>query len=103
VVLYFFGHSWVVFVDLVKDFDSIHHELMFKLLKTFIFPNRPLQVIKKLYNDFKIQIKIGKCKNLIDYTTGVKQGYNLAPILFIIVMQFLAELWEKNGVKMILK
>ena len=41
--------------------------------------------------------------NLIDYTTGVKQGYNLAPILFIIVMQFIAELLERNGAKMILK
>lgn len=25
--------SWVVFVALVKDFDTIHHKLMFSLLK----------------------------------------------------------------------
>ena len=87
--------SWVVFVDLVKVFDSIHHEFMFKLLQKYGIPNRPLQVIKKLYRDFKIQIKIGKCKNLIDYTTGVNQGDNLAPILFIIVMQFPVEMLEK--------
>ena len=40
--------SWVVFVDLVKVFDSIHHEFMFKLLQKYGIPNRPLQVIKKL-------------------------------------------------------
>ena len=40
--------SWVVIVDLVKVFDSIHHEFMFKLLQNYGIPNRPLQVIKKL-------------------------------------------------------
>ena len=28
--------SWVVCVDLVKAFDSIHHELMFELLKKLV-------------------------------------------------------------------
>jgi len=94
-------NSWVVFVDLIKAFDSIHHGLMFKLLEKFGVPVRPLNVIKKLYRDFKIEIKVGKEKTLIDYSTGVKQGDNLAPILFIIVMQFLAELLEKNGKRII--
>ena len=87
---------WVVFVGLSKVFVSIHHELMLKPLQTIGISNCSLQVIKKLYRDFKIQIKIGKCKNLIDYTTRVKQGDNLAPNLFIIVMQFLVELLEKK-------
>ena len=55
--------------------------------------------LKKLYKDFRIEIKLGKCKNHIPYSAGVKQGDNLAPTLFIIVMQFLAELLEKNGKK----
>ena len=78
---------------------------MFKLLQKFGILNRFLQVIKKLYRNFKIQIKIEKCKNLIDYTTVVKQGDNLAPILFIIYMKCLAELlenkWRENDIKMI--
>ena len=40
---------------------------------------------------------MGKKKNLIDYSTGVKQGDNLDPVLYVIVMQFLAELSKKNG------
>ena len=55
-------------------------------LKKIGIPNRPLQIIKKLYKDSKIHIKIGECMNLIDYTTGVKEKDNLAPILFIIVV-----------------
>ena len=97
-------NSWVVFADLIKAFDSIHHGLMFELLKKFGVPTRPLNVIKKLYKNFMIEIKVGKKKTLIDYSTGVKQGDNLAPILFIIVMQFLAELletkWRQHNIYM---
>ena len=82
--------SWVVFVDLIKAFDTINHEMMFKLLSKFGVPDRLLRVIKKNLP------KIGKCKTYVNYSTGVKQGDNLAPILFIIVMQFLAELLEKK-------
>ena len=38
--------TWVVFVDLVKTFDSIHYAFMFSLLENFGIPDRPLQVIK---------------------------------------------------------
>ena len=55
-----------------------------------------IKVVKKLYNDFKIEIKVGDISKLIDYRTGVKQGDNLVPILFIIVMQYLSEIIEKN-------
>ena len=85
--------SWVVFVDLVKAFDNIHHKLLFELLKKYGIPIYLIKVIEKLYNDFKIEIKAGKKKELIDYSMGV---------LFIIFMQFMAELvsktWKDNNI-----
>ena len=84
----------MVFVDLVKAFDTIHHKLLFKHFKKYGIPIYLIKVIKKLYKDFKIEIKVGKKKELIDYSMGVKHGDNLAPILFIIFMQFMAELVE---------
>ena len=51
-------NSWVVFADLIKAFNSIHHGLMFKLLEKFGVPVRPLNVIKKLYKNFQIEIKL---------------------------------------------
>ena len=88
--------SWVVFADLVKAFESIDHKLLFVLLEKYGIPNRPLRSIKNLYKNFKIKLKIGKYKSLIDYTAGVKQGDNLTPIIFIIVIHFLSELLENN-------
>ena len=38
---------------------------------------------------------VGKCVNFVDYSTGVRQR-DLAPMLFIIVMQFVAELLEEK-------
>ena len=88
--------TWVIFVGLIKAFDSINHELIFKLLEKFGIPDRVILVIKNLYKNFKIKLTAGKCVNFVDYSTGVKQGDNLGPILFIIVMQFLAELLEEK-------
>ena len=83
----------MVFVDLVKAFDNIHHKLLFELLKKYGIPIYLIKVIEKLYNDFKIEIKAGKKKELIDYSMGV---------LFIIFMQFMAELvsktWKDNNI-----
>ena len=46
--------SWVVFVDLVKVFDTIHYKILFKLLKKYGIPIYLIKVIEKLYKDFKI-------------------------------------------------
>ena len=86
----------VVFVDIIKAFDTIYHKLIFKLFSKFGIPKYLIKVIEKLYHKFQIEIKVGKCKEKIDYKTGVKQGDNLAPILFIIVMQFIYELVGKK-------
>ena len=87
---------WVVLIVLIKTFDSINHELLFKLLEKIGIPNRVIMVIKNLSKDFKTKLTVENWVNPIDYSTGVEQGDNLAPILFIIVMQFLAELLEEK-------
>ena len=43
-----------------------------------------------------MRFKIGKETRDVPYTTGVKQGDNLAPTLFIIVMQALEEIFIKQ-------
>ena len=69
---------------------------MFKLLGKFVITKYLIRVIEKLYHEFQIKIKVGKCKEKIDYQTGMKRVNNLAPILFIIVIQFIYELVGKK-------
>ena len=83
--------SWVVFLDLVKAFDTAHHQLLYQLMAKFGIPKRVIRVVKKLYTSFKMELKMGKAKSIIEYLTRVKQGDVLAPKLFVFVMQAIAE------------
>ena len=57
-------------------------------LENFGISDRTIMVIKNFYKKIKIKLTLGKFINFVDYSTGPKWGDNLAPILFIIVIQF---------------
>ena len=54
-------------------------------------PERFIQWVKKLYRDFNIILKVGKEEIIIKYRCGIWQDNNLAPTLFIIAIQLVAE------------
>ena len=83
--------SYVLFVDLVKAFDSANRELIWLILDRYGVPKQMIDVIKKLHTNATYQFKIGKNEHEIKSTGGVKQGDNLGPILFIILMNAVAE------------
>ena len=80
----------MVFVDLSKAFDSIKREEMFKILEAYGFPKKIIQAIKIIYenNTAAVITPVG----LTDYfniLTGIFQGDTLAPLLFIIVIDYI--------------
>ena len=95
--------TWVVFLDLVKVFDTADHKLLFLLLRKFGFPNNVVRAIENLYANFNMELKIGKKKEIVEYLTGVKQGDVLAPTLFLFPMQAMEECvirqWEKEKIE----
>jgi hypothetical protein len=76
-------NSHVLFVDLIKAIDTANHEMLFTLLKKFGAPTTLVEPIRKIHCDFKLKFKLGTKEVLIDYSTGVKQGDNIAPALFL--------------------
>ena len=64
--------SWVMYADLIKAFDLIRHELLFRILEKFGIPLSLIKVIRKIYHKFKIEICVGKSKDELDYAAGVK-------------------------------
>jgi hypothetical protein len=79
--------SYAIFVDLVKAFDTVHHELLCQILVKYGLPPPIIENIQKLYRNCKVKIKVGEKTTQINYTTGVHQGDNMSSILFLYVIQ----------------
>ena len=55
-----------------------------------------ISVVKKLHANVTYLMKVGREMTEIEGTVGVKQGDNLGPILFIILVNAVAESLNKN-------
>jgi len=88
--------AYVLFVDLVKAFDSVNREMLWKILYKYGLPKTLISVIKKMYTDIEITLQSGDASRSFPSTSGVKQGDNLAPILFLFVVQAASENMDKK-------
>ena len=90
---------WAFFLDLVKAFDTVPRDALMQVLKKFGIPDEMVAVIKRLYTDciIKLEVETGKGPEdrSIGSTAGVKQGDNLAPVLFKIFIQAVMEGLDK--------
>jgi hypothetical protein len=88
--------TWALFVDLVKAFDTVNHELLFQLLARYGVPANLVNAVRRMYNNVRVKLQVGKEKMFVPYTIGVQQGDNMAPVLFVFLMQAFAETLEKK-------
>lgn len=49
--------SYVVFIDLVKSFDTINHKLMILVLEKYGFPPKLRKTIERMYDKFALELK----------------------------------------------
>ena len=75
--------SYVIFADLVKAYDTVDRELLWKIMARYGCPEELIFVLRKLYTNITVQLKGFGKGFTIPSTVGVKQGDNLAPVLFI--------------------
>ena len=96
---------YVAFVDLAKAFDTVNHIMMLKILERYGAPPQLCNVIKRMYQDLKVVLKIGSVKESMSQMVEVRQGNCMAPVLFLfMVMEFAESLekeWDKAGSDMI--
>ena len=79
------------FVDFRKAFDSVNHEVMWRILKARGVHPKLLALIKDLYSGSRARVTAhGTESGWFDIRTGVRQGCPLSPLLFNIYMDFLA-------------
>ncbi|MCP4744834.1 MAG: reverse transcriptase family protein, partial [Desulfobacteraceae bacterium] len=88
--------TYVLFVDIVKAFDSVNREMLWKILKKYGIPDETIIVIKKMYTNINIKLGIEKAEAIFNSTSGVKQGDNLAPALFLFAIQATIETMHRK-------
>ena len=81
--------SWVAFIDLVKAFDSVPREALWKVLFKFGIPRHFVRVLMRLHTDAVMKFKINDQADDADVASmiGVRQGSNSGPVLFLFIMQ----------------
>ena len=81
----------MISIDAEKAFDKIYHTFMIKILQKMDKEGTYLNIIKAIYDKPKANIIING-ENLKAYPlgSGTRQGCSLSPLLFSIVLEFLA-------------
>jgi hypothetical protein len=80
-------HTYALFVDLVKAFDTVSRECMLKILAKYGVPEKMVKIIEALHTNTTVKFDYKGEERAFPSTVGVKQGDPLASILFLFVMQ----------------
>jgi hypothetical protein len=83
--------SFVVFIGLVKAYDTANHDLLLKVPEKYGAPPKFVAAVKTMYTDLKVVLKIDKEIHDIVQSVGICQGDNMAPVLFLFLMSAAAE------------
>lgn len=92
----------VAYVDLKAAFDSVDCQALWSALRGFGFPNFLLDLIKDLHSGTTARVRVhSSLSEEVITTSGVRQGFVLAPALFSRAMNWILEQTaSKNGVKL---
>ena len=79
--------SLAVFMDLSKAFDTLNHQIVLKKLNYYGITGVARQWFSSYLNGWKQYFELdGISSDLLPLSTGVPQGSNLGPLLFLIYM-----------------
>lgn len=85
------------FIDFEKAFDSIDHQVLWKILRHYGIPQKIINIIQQLYNRFSCQvIHAGTLTEPFTVTTGVRQGCLLSPLFFLMVIDWVSKTSYEN-------
>ena len=85
-------------MDLVKAFDSVPRDGMLANQKKLASKLKVLDRIANCYTDVTVKATVEAESITFSADTGVKQGDNLSPVLFLFVIQAFIELLENKKV-----
>jgi hypothetical protein len=82
-----------------------NHKLLLQILEKYGAPPKFVAAIERMYKDLVVVLKVGKELEEILQKVGVRQGENMAPVLFLFLMsafsETLEEVWKEKGIKVV--
>jgi hypothetical protein len=71
------------FIDLIKAFDTVNRQMLWKLLDKFGCPPKFLTILRQFHEGMNAQVLVGgEASPSFPVSVGVKQGCVIAPVLF---------------------
>lgn len=93
------GSRAVMLLDVVKAFDSVEWEYIWRVLREFGFGPSFISWVKVLYNDPKAKVRInGDYSSEFQLERGSRQGCPLSPLIFALAMEPLAISMRQNRI-----
>ena len=80
--------------DLIEVYDTTDHKLPIKVLERYGAPSKFCSSVEHMYKDLTVVIKLEKSIVEISQGVGVRQGNNMAPVLFLFLVSVFAESLE---------
>ena len=89
--------TWILFLDLVKAFDRVPRELLWKILEKYGVPVKLMRLLRALHQDVTVKFEAEGHVHVVICSIGVKQGDILGPVLFIIFMVAVMTSWRATS------
>ena len=81
----------ILLLDFRKAFDTVARDFLFQLLESFSFATPFINKIRKLHESTTARFLVNdSLSELLEITTGIRQGYPLAQLLFILAAEILS-------------